>query len=241
MSSITRNHRGIVIDGYALILFQDEVVLGTDVQGSVDIPIRGAFLRSIHCKIIWSTDSGYVIEKADVKAEIKVNGQQVEREGLRDGDIITLGKSGYPQAKFRFRLPINCGSSAVLELPVFGAALDLLHIRSLNSTQIRQVLLFREYGTIGHDSSAHVYIPEFPSCNVRLRWLQGELIAEAERGMLGNADSEQDKVCLSTPLVMDVSRLTCRHQLSNLPSRFRDHCELHFIDAHPTRNQRSKQ
>lgn len=240
MPSITREHRGIVIDGYALVLFQDEVVLGADVQRPVDIPIRGAFLRSLHCKIIWTAHSGYVIEKAHVKAEINVNGHQVEREGLRDGDIITLGKALSPQARLHFRLPVNSGNSAVLELPVSGAALDLLHIPSLSSARIRHVLLLREFSTIGHDPMAHVYAPDFPCCNVHLRWFEDELIAVAERGVLGKPDSEHAKVFLSTPSSLQLTRLSCIHQLRSLSSHFRDTCELHIIDSNCAPQRRSK-
>lgn len=231
MPTITREHRGIVIDGYALVLFQEEVALGADVRGAVDVSIRGALLRSSHCKIIWSALSGYSIEKADVKAVVKVNGRQIERTGLRDGDTITLGKALSPQATLQFRLNVNNRNSAVLELPVSGAALDLLHIPSLSSTRIRHVLLLREFGTIGHDPETHIYIPDFPCCNIRFWWIKDSLIAEAARGILQSDESNQGKVTLSSPSSLQLTRVPCIHQLRLLSSRFRQTCDLHILDS----------
>jgi hypothetical protein len=229
---IPREHRGIVIDGYALILFQDEIVLGTDAKRDVDVPIRGAFLRSIHCKIIWSILSGYVIERHDLKAEVKVNGTPIERAGLGDGDIITLGKAFSPQATLRFRLPANCGNSAVLEFPVSGAALDLFHIPSLSSTRTRHVLLLRDFGTIGHDPEAHIYVPDFPCCNIMLWWIENRLMAEAARGVFQSNELDCDKVALSSPSSLHLTGLPCIHQLRSLLSRFRPTCDLHILDSY---------
>jgi len=230
--SITPAHRGILIDGYALILFQDEVLLGSDAKRGVNIPIRGALIRSVHCKITWSEPSGYVIEKADEKAEVRVNGSQIERVVLCDGDSIVLGKSIYPQATFRFRIPSRIGKSAVLELPVAGASLDLLQVPAISSSCIRHVLLFRDFGTIGHDRDSHIYIPDFPCCTIRLWWIESQLIIEAARGVLRNNQSDVDKTVLNSPSSFHLKGLPCIHQFRFLTTRFRQDCDLRILDSY---------
>lgn len=229
MPSISRKHRGILIDGYAVVVFQDEIVVGAVIDDVVDIPIRGAFIRPLHCKISWSNAAGYRISKIDVKAEIKVNGCRTDGKELNDGDIITLGRPLNPQLTFRFQCPYGNNDSAVLYLLGPEAAFDLLHLHSLSLARTRHILLLREYGTIGHSEETHIHVPNFPCCQLSFWWIEDTLLAEASRGAFSIDGIYRDKTVLSVPSTLLLTGDPCIHQLRSLSTRFQTRCELRIF------------
>jgi pSer/pThr/pTyr-binding forkhead associated (FHA) protein len=56
-----------------------------------DIQINGDFVSRVHARLL-CTDTGVTIEDVDSKNGIKVNSKLTERQTLRHGDVLGLGR-----------------------------------------------------------------------------------------------------------------------------------------------------
>ena len=70
-------------------LYKDVITIGRSI--SADIQIDDDFLSRVHARIV-SDEYRTIVEDVDSKNGIKVNSKLVERQALRHGDVIGLGK-----------------------------------------------------------------------------------------------------------------------------------------------------
>ncbi|MGD8450216.1 MAG: FHA domain-containing protein [Phycisphaerae bacterium] len=128
--------------GSSLVLGQDRVRLGRS-GGSreIDVPIP-ASIRSHHADIVRDGGDYFLV----AHGRVRVNRRDVQRTLLRDGDRIVLEPGG----KLVFRKPSVRSDTAVLHVS---------H-RCRLPQDVSQVLLFRETGLIGPQTSCHVRTPD---------------------------------------------------------------------------------
>jgi hypothetical protein len=70
-------------------LYKDVMTIGR--AETADIRVDSDYVSRVHARIV-ATDSGFVVEDVDSKNGIHVNSKAVERQALRHGDVIGLGK-----------------------------------------------------------------------------------------------------------------------------------------------------
>jgi len=74
------------------VLAQDVVSIGKG--GLVDIPVRGFFVSKLQARVTREIDS-FVIENVGRGGKTKVNGETVDHQELKNGDIVEVGKSTF--------------------------------------------------------------------------------------------------------------------------------------------------
>ncbi len=70
-------------------LYKDVMTIGR--SESADIQVRGDFVSRIHARVV-ATAAGVIVEDVDSKNGVHVNSQPTERQTLKHGDVIGLGK-----------------------------------------------------------------------------------------------------------------------------------------------------
>lgn len=132
--------RLLLVDGAGsnLLVFRDTVRIGRlKGDAGVDVPIPGD-VHSHHADVVRDGDDYFLV----AHAAARVNGREVRRILLRDGDRITLGSNG----RFTFRKPSAKSGTAVLALSD----------RCRLPQDVSQVLLFRDACVIGPQLHAHI-------------------------------------------------------------------------------------
>lgn len=136
--------RRLIIDGVGstLLLAKDRVAIGRMVGGTdaPDIALM-ADLSSVHAEIFRVDDDYFFIAHKPAS----INGRPVEKHLLEDGDRIELGS----RVRMTFRLPSRRSSSAVVEM---GGSLRM-------PGDVRRVVLFDRYATLGPTTKHHVTLP----------------------------------------------------------------------------------
>ncbi len=129
------------VGGYLLCL-SSKVSLGRATgDATVDIPLFADVSR-LHAYLGRDSEGGYVLEA--VRA-VQLNGKNVEKAVLKDGDELTLGTA----CKLRFRQPLAVSGTAKLELLS----------RHRLPLSIDGVILMADACLMGDNSSTHVMVP----------------------------------------------------------------------------------
>lgn len=129
------------VGGYLLCL-SARVSLGRATgDATVDIPLFADVSR-LHAYLSRDSEGGYVLEAV---RPVQLNGKQVEKAFLKDGDELTLGTA----CKLRFRQPLAVSGTARLEL-ISRHRLPL---------SIDGVILMADACLMGDNSNTHVTVP----------------------------------------------------------------------------------
>jgi tetratricopeptide (TPR) repeat protein len=134
----------LLVDGAGsfLVLCQDRVTIGRAGGGDAEADIAlMADISGIHAEIARIEDDYFLF----ARKPLLVNGRTVSQRLLEDGDRIELSR----HARLTFRLPSRRSASAVLEL---GGSQRL-------AGDVRRVVLFDRYATMGPGAGNHIVVP----------------------------------------------------------------------------------
>jgi hypothetical protein len=172
---VDRRSLSIALGDHALVVLQHEVVMGNLRGESIQIPIQ-ARIHSRHTLLV--RDRGRCLVVAYPDRTTLVNGDPVAVPRLlAHGDVIELG---IPDCRWRFLLPVNGSSTAVLE----PATPSCAWAQTPDGTRFRRVILLHEAADIRPQPPGHLILTELPCECLRLRWTASGLVAEAECGRL---------------------------------------------------------
>jgi hypothetical protein len=180
------------IDGVGgfLVCLSPRVSIGQAAnEAAVDVPLYADVSR-LHAYIVRDAE-GYVLEAI---RPVSVNGHNLERAALRDGDILRLGDG----CDLEFRQPV--GVSATARLAVTGRRLPLA---------LDGVLLMAESLIVGPGRDAHLVVPELTRNVILARRPEGlALIAAGPFTIDGRAGHNRTPVQPHATLAADDFRLT---------------------------------
>jgi tetratricopeptide (TPR) repeat protein len=178
------------VGGYLLCL-SPRVSLGRATgDATVDIPLFADVSR-LHAYLSRDSEGGYVLEAV---RPVQLNGKQVEKAFLKDGDELTLGTA----CKLRFRQPLAVSGTARLELLS----------RHRLPLSIDGVILMADAFLMGDNSSTHVNVPGLTRPLALVR--QGDLLAVQCAGQFeidGNTCKGRAKVSASSAITADEVRV----------------------------------
>jgi hypothetical protein len=178
------------VGGYLLCL-SPRVSLGRATgDATVDIPLFADVSR-LHAYLSRDSEGGYVLEAV---RPVQLNGKQVEKAFLKDGDELTLGTA----CKLRFRQPLAVSGTARLELLS----------RHRLPLSIDGVILMADAFLMGDNTQAHVTVPGLKRPLALVR--QGEALAVQCAGQFeidGNTCKGRSKVSPSAAITADEVRV----------------------------------
>ena len=138
--------------GHVLAVEKERVSIGRDARN--DVAIADDIISSFHAAIIREPDSSYWIEDLGSKNGTFLNGNRVERERLKEGDVLHLCQSG-PEIQFTAGVPVlpsiieSSTATFARTGSVTQALKELLPLgskglsRILNLTGVRRILDFQ--------------------------------------------------------------------------------------------------
>lgn len=170
--AITRE-RGILIGNLAFVVPESRVTLGWD-HDAVDVPLAGS-LKPQHAQITRSPSGELSIGALHPRGAVVVDGNPVAMDQTRrlgDGSRIRLGRE--PAVHIDVRASQHESSRThVLSLPDDAPALRLPSPHA----SIRRLVLVDEFCSIGHTRGCDVFARDFPSCQLRIGWIEDVLHA----------------------------------------------------------------